>query len=263
MDSYTDIFSAQPSILKSENRKSNTKNAISSGQGKPKIDFHGPLVIYQNKDTYGKIEKNDKVTAFQPILTRDDIKMKPTQDKTINTINPSKFEKIENKKMYFFVTPLPPSESISPISNDKTSSTKTLQQTIKSETEVQRHGNTQHSQFIAKYPGISNYPSGSVLDIHKTLPSVSQGQTDPPSVNSQIHLVPYIVPTNSAGKPDYNGLPPGFSLEQILNEFHENSKPKSKVPSLVDPPFIGNTGLVIQQESGSFIAENHNKSHKG
>lgn len=195
-----------------------------------------------------------------------DVKTKKSKDKSPNYINPSKPDKSANKKTAIFVTPPPQqfNENNIPSSSYQKPIPTSPQDVIKSEFEVHGHGNPEELlQFINQHPEISNYPSGSVLEIHKVPVPVAQNPINIHSnPKSQIHLVPYVVPTNAAGEPNHTNLPPGFSLEQILNEFHKNSQPQPHIPLV--SPFVGSNGpVIIPQQTGSVVFDNKNSTKKG
>lgn len=252
------------------NNQNLTKDFLGSFLPKTPSKVLGPLVIYQNENV-NVLEPNDTLNILhkpkiipqenpyyqqQMPYPKTEIKIKTIKDKTINYISPLKPDKSGNKKTPIFVTLPPPipidnripssSEANIPIRNNP-------QNAIKSDMKIQGHGNPEELlQFINQHPEISNYPSGSVLEINKVPTHVEQllGGS-PPITKSQIHLVPYLVPTNSAGELNHNNLPPGFSLEHILNEFHKNSQPNSRVPLVNHPAFLGNNRPdIVPQQTG-------------
>lgn len=268
-----------------KNIKNMTTSQLGPFSGKTPSKIHGPLVIYQNedadydprKDALGTVHK-PKISAEENIFyhqgvtnPKTDVKAKPTKDKNPNYINPLKPDKVGNKKTTIFVTPPPPlvqSDNRNPSgSQGKIPFPNIPQNAVKSEIEIHGHGNPDDLlQFINQHPEISNYPSGSVLEIHNVASPVDQkppiGLT--PNTNSHIHLVPYLVQTNSAGETNQNNLPPGFSLDHILNEFHKNTKPHANINLAPHPSFVNNKGpVIIPQQPGSAVFGNRNNSHKG
>lgn len=127
-------------------------------------------------------------------------------------------------------------------------------------------------QFIHQHPEISNYPSGSVLEIHNVVPSdhVKQpfGNQGLPTVTKpKIHLVPYIVPQTPDGQPILDNLPPGLSLEEILREFQKNSQGLQSNPLAFLPPpqkSVVNNGPVLPPlQNGLLIHNKHNATPSG
>lgn len=286
---HDDHFSATESHKSvTENWMKNSKNVTNSHLGqfssKAPSKIHGPLVIYQNDDADHASKKDALGTLHKPKIfpeeniyynqettnPKTDIKIKPAKDKNLNYINPSKPDKVGNKKTPLFVTPPPPSiqsDNHIPPSPGKNPFLNIPQNAINSEIEIHGHGNPEELlQFINQHPEISNYPSGSVLEIHKVSPPVNQKPpvSLTPDTNSHIHLVPYLVQTNSAGETNQNNLPPGFSLDHILNEFHKNTKPHTNVNFATHPSFVNNKGpVIVPQQTGPVIFSNRNNSHKG
>lgn len=127
------------------------------------------------------------------------------------------------------------------------------------DSEIEIHGqNTPDEllQFIQRHPELSNIPHGSVLEIHN-LPLPANPKLERPSLlnqavsgNSQIHLVPYVIPKKGSADQG-NILPPGFTLEQLLNEFHKNTLPQNRgqlpFPPRPQIPFPNRLGLFPQQ----------------
>lgn len=263
-----------------QNSKNTTKNIFAP---KTPSKVLGPLAIYQNEDVNSMTSSDILGNTNKPKLTpeenpyyhqqnipypKPDTKPKPIKDKTTNYISSSKPEKVVNKKVPLFVTPPPldPSESNNRIPNSPGGKMSIPQNAVKSEIEIHGNGNPEELlQFINQHPEISNYPTGSVLEIHKVPIAANQKPTNfPPNTKSQIHLVPYLVPTNAAGEPNHNDLPPGFSLDQILKEFHKNSQPQSNIPMISRPPFVGSNGpVIVPQQTGSVLFGNQNNTHKG
>lgn len=225
----------------------------------------GPLVIYQNQESTPKINHDENPyfnehTSYPKL----DVKTKPTKDKTVNFINPTKSDKGNNKKpSILFVTPPPlPSRDENHIPNaseDKTRVPSIPENAVKSEIEIHGHSNPEELlQFINQHPEISNYPSGSVLEVHQIPSSGQKLPSFPKNSTPEIHLVPYLIPTNGA-----NDLPPGFSLKQILQEFHKNTQPQSAVPFVPQSPFSGAPGPVIVPQQHGSLFSNLNGTQKG
>lgn len=105
-------------------------------------------------------------------------------------------------------------------------------------------------QFIHQHPEITNYPSGSVLEIH----NVPKPNFVTP--NRPQHFIPYVIPQN--GHTD--DLPPGITLEQILQEVHKNANPNGHI--LPFPPNQFNNGPVLLAPQ-SPILPRHNLTYPG
>ncbi|EFA07109.1 putative epidermal cell surface receptor isoform X1 [Tribolium castaneum] len=107
-------------------------------------------------------------------------------------------------------------------------------------------GNNQDEllQFIHQHPEITNYPSGSVVEIHK------------PSFNNRPqHFIPYVIPQNGHS----DDLPPGITLEQILQEVHKNANPNGHI--LPFPNHFTNGPVLLAPQSP--ILPRHNATFPG
>ncbi|KAG5875174.1 hypothetical protein JTB14_007836 [Gonioctena quinquepunctata] len=274
--------------------KGQTKNSTKTYAGlftpKTPSKVLGPLAVYENSDTYPNASDTIMEPHPKPKIVSDENpfyhkqgpsnkhNMKPSKDKNNNylgPLSPTYMDKNKNKKGSVFVTP-PPLEpipgheenNIFSVPKTETPPLKPHQNSDHSEIEVHGHGNPDELlQFINQHPEISNYPSGSVLEIHSLPPSVPKPGS-PPFVNQgkpQIHLVPYLVPQNSPGENVNNELPPGFSLDHILREFHKNTQSQSN-PQIPFSPFNSN-GInrppLPGQPSGPIIPNRHNASFPG
>ncbi|KAJ8953045.1 hypothetical protein NQ314_007420 [Rhamnusium bicolor] len=182
------------------------------------------------KSNFSKDKNSEYLGSFDP--KTGGLNTKPSKDVK---------NKISNKSNSYFVTPPPlaeqsVNENVNYFPNYLTPPTPFLStQRTPGKSEIELHSQSSPEevlQFIHQYPEISNYPSGSILEFHN-LPSSSipkqpfnnQGfSTSKP----KIHLVPYIVPQNSDGQPVNNDLPPGISLEQILQEFQKKFSSAAK-----------------------------------
>lgn len=176
----------------------------------------GPLAVYENEspDKTEDLGLNDK----HKVSSQENPFYHKSNNTKNNNISHVKPDKSKNKKPALFVTP--PSNSVS-------STTTPLPGHVHSEIEIHGNGNAEELlQFINQHPELSNYPSGSVLEIHNYPTSSKQAPNSiSNSDKSNIHLVPYVVPQNADGENDPGNLPPGFSLEHLLNEFHKNTLP--------------------------------------
>uniref|UniRef100_A0A6P7FGH2 Epidermal cell surface receptor isoform X1 n=1 Tax=Diabrotica virgifera virgifera TaxID=50390 RepID=A0A6P7FGH2_DIAVI len=211
----------------------------------------GPLAVYENGDS-SKESNSVMGTATKPVVAIEENpyyhKKNGSKIDKSSASTPSKSDKTKNTKTPVFVTPP------STISSD-ISTVKSVDSPIHSEIEIHGHGNAEELlQFINQHPELSNYPSGSVLEIHSIPTSSKQ---EPNSISngdkSHIHLVPYVVPQNSAGERVPSNLPPGFSLEQLLNEFHRNTLPNGQgsLPPLpnINRPFLGPQSIPLPNRS--------------
>ncbi|CAH1116582.1 unnamed protein product [Phaedon cochleariae] len=229
----------------------------------------GPLSVYENGekiknpnvDTLGtatkpKVSPNENPFYHKqaPSSKKDDKVFSKDKNKQPfqGPFNPSYKDKSKNSKDSLFVTP--PSEKVTPDQEVNSDPSKSQLPFLKphknaehSEIEVHGHSNPEELlQFISQHPELSNYPSGSVFEVHNNNNNLATNQNAVPSEQGkpQIHLVPYLVPQNSAGEHVNSDLPPGFTLEQILGEFHKNSQPSVQNilphhPQFNRPPFIG------------------------
>lgn len=113
--------------------------------------------------------------------------------------------------------------------------------------------------IINQHPELANYPPGSVLEIHN-IPNRPNNHPfiNPNSILSQHparqpQIVPYIVPSDHQGRPlPNNGLPPGVTLEQILQEIQKSEQPH--------PPYVpyqhypeNNGHIFVAQQSGPVL----------
>lgn len=79
--------------------------------------------------------------------------------------------------------------------------------------------------IINQHPQLANYPDGSVLEIHnipndnRQKPYINQNSLVPQQPTRQQSVIPYVIPEHS-GIP----LPPGVSLEQLLQEIHKSEQ---------------------------------------
>ncbi|CAH1181924.1 unnamed protein product [Phyllotreta striolata] len=186
---------------------------------KPPSKTLGPLAVYENEPSKISSQENP---FYHNISNNNNSGKKPSI-------------KSKNKKPAIFVTQ--PNLAV-----ETTSSAPE----VHSEIEIHGHGNPEELlQFINRHPELSNYPSGSVLEIHD-FPAASKPA--PNSISnadkSNIHLVPYVIPQGGHNE----NLPPGLSLEHILNEFHKNSLPNGQVFSNiphVDRPFLGQQNIPL------------------
>ncbi|XP_074036890.1 stranded at second isoform X1 [Leptinotarsa decemlineata] len=244
----------------------------------------GPLVVYENKVPH----QTDSVNELGHVPTLEP-EENPFNNKSISPVKyntkpnvlkekinnylgpfgPTNVDKSKIKKGSIFVTPHPPLESVPPQEeNNIFSPSKSEAPIIKpnhnsdhSEIEVHGQGNPDDLlQFINQHPEISDYPSGSVLEIH-SLPPTSM----PKPGKQQIHLVPYVVPQN--GEHVNNDLPPGFSLEHILREFHKNSRPQANLQNPFSPfnPITNNNNrpFIIGHQSGPNLLNKLNSTFPG
>lgn len=105
-------------------------------------------------------------------------------------------------------------------------------------------------QFIHQHPEISNYPSGSVVEIHNvpSKPFVNQGRPQ--------HFIPYVIPQNG-----HDDLPPGITLEQILQEVHKNANPHGHV--LPFPTNQFSNGPILLAPQSPILPNRPNATYQG
>lgn len=114
--------------------------------------------------------------------------------------------------------------------------------------------------IINSHPEIANYPHGSVLEIHN-IPNTDRQK--PPYLNPnslvpqqpprQQGVLPYVVPGDHTNIP----LPPGVTLEQLLQEIH-----KTEQSSAPYNPYQQNGQIFITPQSGAVIPT-RNSSYQG
>ncbi|CAH0551231.1 unnamed protein product [Brassicogethes aeneus] len=126
-------------------------------------------------------------------------------------------------------------------------------------------------QFIHQHPEITNYPSGSVLEIHNIpfgnpqdqkpshyqdprLQYHNRPQYQDQQYQKQSHNIPILGNQNNLLSANSQDLPQGVTLEQILQEIHKNVNPIQQKPFLIaqqtglslppSPPRQNKTGQV-------------------
>lgn len=117
--------------------------------------------------------------------------------------------------------------------------------------------------IINSHPELANYPHGSVLEIHNIPNNDRQKPLSPPYLNPnslmpqqpprQQGVLPYVVPGDHTNIP----LPPGVTLEQLLQEIHKTEQ--SSVPY---NPYQQNGHIYISPQSGAVIPT-RNSSYQG
>ncbi|KAL3285548.1 hypothetical protein HHI36_000078, partial [Cryptolaemus montrouzieri] len=160
------------------------------------------------------------------------------------------------------VTPLPPTETIpheNEMSNFVNDQIKKVVQNrptkpsvmVPQQIHILGKGNPEDIlNFVNNHPELTNYPSGSVLEIHKITPQnplENQIIVHPQIPN--VHIPhPHLLHQIAQQGPLNNGLPPGISLEQILEELHKNTHGASPVSNA--PQQHGNPALILPQHTG-------------
>ncbi|XP_056635330.1 putative epidermal cell surface receptor isoform X1 [Diorhabda sublineata] len=253
-------------ICTSNDNDSDTANSIDVNdktlKTTKKTSYSEPFATNQSSKTLGPLAIYENVELTQGNNGIKGINLKPTISpkenpfyREINGVfqGSLKPNKAKNQKTNLFITP--------PANTFET--TTSNQGVSPSHSEIEIHGNDNPEdllQFINLHPEISNYPSGSVLEIHGIPTAPKQ---DPNSIanidKTNIHLVPYVIPHND-GEAHINGnLPPGFSLEEILREFHRNTLPNTptspSLPSMNNRPFLGQPNIPMPNR--------HNLTHPG
>lgn len=132
--------------------------------------------------------------------------------------------------------------------------------------------------IISQHPDLANYPPGSILEIHNVPngnrpnhPFLNPNSIVPQHPNMrqpQPQIVPYITPDHQ-GRPLSNGLPPGVTLEQILQEIHKTEQshqfgiPFVPYQQNQHYPENNNGQIFIAQQSGPVIPTRPNATYPG
>ncbi|RZC41146.1 epidermal cell surface receptor, partial [Asbolus verrucosus] len=227
----------------------------------------GPLLIYANKGE-NKSAGGDH-SPLHPLKTpsissdENPFFYKDNKDKEtfLGPFSPNHKKPISDKKPkpskdgLMFVTP-PPDENYIP--NQETPYLG-HEQNVKNPSQggkvPQIHQNPDELlQFIHQHPEISNYPSGSILEIHN-IPT----KTPVPTYHGRPQqVVPYVVP-----QPHIEGLPPGITLEQILQEVHKNAHPHGTPPHVIPYPNQYSNGPVLLAPQSPVLPNRHNSTYQG
>ncbi|XP_063921534.1 putative epidermal cell surface receptor isoform X1 [Zophobas morio] len=113
-------------------------------------------------------------------------------------------------------------------------------------------------QFIHQHPEIGNYPSGSVVEIHNVPAKPPNPFISPNVPNGRPqHFIPYVIPQNG----HVDDLPPGITLEQILQEVHKNANPHGSMLPFPSNQFTG--GPVLLAPQSPILPNRHNSSYQG
>lgn len=117
--------------------------------------------------------------------------------------------------------------------------------------------------FINNHPELTNYPSGSVLEIHKVSPKnplqnqifINPQMSNGPPVRHQ-HLLHQIAQQG----PLSMALPPGITLEQILEDLHKNGQLSEGGASVFTVPQVQGRPMIGTQHTG---LNRHNNTFAG
>ncbi|XP_045483153.1 putative epidermal cell surface receptor isoform X2 [Harmonia axyridis] len=225
---------------------------------KPPSKTLGPLLSYANpthpNDTrYDSSPKDNPFVHTPPNHDKDPI------TNLVGTETPEGANRATKPSESILVTPLPPTSTL-PTENDNLN-------LVEEKTPTKPHGLVPQQihivgkgdaedilSFINNHPELTNYPSGSVLEIHKVSPKnplenqifVNPQRPNGPPVPYQhfLHQMAQQGPLNMA-------LPPGITLEQILEELHKNGQLSEGGASVVTLPHVqGRPQMVATQHAG-------------
>lgn len=221
----------------------------------------GPLLVYSNDEQEHKPLSPDENPYFSKNQFTSPEKISDTADKTkhndmsrppkpvsnsvfVTPPTPSKNKPVKQIPIPPFIPQEPPKQHFA--LNDKNTPEEIL-------------------QILHQHPEFNNYPPGSVVEVHNFSPH-PQNPVLPPYANQNGimgHGNPQHIPIlvqNSVGQ-HLNELPPGVTLEQILQEIHKNINPHQQSPILNYPGPQG--PLLIAQQSGPVIPSRPNASVPG
>lgn len=190
----------------------------------------GPLLIYENSDN--KTRHNPS----QPSLSSNE-NFYYNKESFLGSGNPIHKKHNKNQKP-LFVTPPPNENHIpnAPIKKPNTSPDEIL-------------------QFIHQHPEISNYPSGSVVEIHKlpTKPSNPFINGRPPHQIIPTYAIPHQVEES------------GLTLEQILQEVHRNAQLPGQIhePLMPFPSNNYNNGPILVAPQSPIVSNRFNSTYQG
>lgn len=225
----------------------------------------GPLLVYQNEDNH--TDNNVLGPVPMPNISLSENPFYNNHTMQIHDIPKTNKNSTHSNKPLFVTPPPPPMPQIpnmpsqnyfpNHIDDQVPPYLVNSQSPTKSHIAIHGKGNPDELlQFINQHPEIANYPPGSVLEIHNVPPNAKPNQMNPQH-NGQ-NVIPYLIQQN----PNINNeLPPGITLEQILQEIHKSEHPPS-VPYHV-PQFPRHDNDFLAQQSGPIMLNRQNITKPG